>query len=449
MVLRDPDPLDVRRDRGRAARDVVPRTELGAWTRPAAGPSALDRLRAQEAIRLPDLIPIRYGRMSASPWTYLRGAAAVMAADLASAPNTGLEVQLCGDAHILNYGLWATPERNLSFDLRDFDETLAGPFEWDLLRLVTSIVVLSRENGEDPAVASAGVRGAVQAYRDRMRHYAGADQMEIWYDAIHHDELLGSFSKTARRDAERFIERKGRKATSKGAFRKLTKVHHGRRRIVEDPPALTHHDDEHRLEIVRQVFDEYRDSLPDDRHHCIDRFRFVDVARQVVGVGSVGMRVHLILLEGPHGDPLFLQVKQAGPSVYEELLAPSPYDNSGARVVQGKRYIQTATDIFAGWTRVEGIDFYVRQYRDMKVIPNADRIRRVLVEFASACGEVLARAHAKTGDPVAISAYLGKNDDVVDAAERFAFAYADQNDADHADLVEAIATGVAPSAPGW
>ncbi|MEZ5142953.1 MAG: DUF2252 domain-containing protein [Acidimicrobiales bacterium] len=449
MVVCDPEPKAQRRARGRAARAAAPRRALGDWSRPRGAPPALATLRAQEAIRLPELLPIRYGRMSASPWTYFRGAAAVMAADLATRAHSGLAVQLCGDAHVLNFGLWATPERNLAFDLRDFDETLEGPFEWDLLRLATSLVVLARENGQGDRAAERAVVAMTTAYRDRLRSYVDADQMDVWYDAIHHDELLRYFAKPARRDAERFIERKQRRSTSRGSFAKLTAVLGGRRRIIEDPPFVTHDDDAHRLEVVREVFERYRESLQDDRSACLDRFRFVDVARQVVGVGSVGMRVHLVLLEGPNGDPLFLQVKQAGPSVYEEHLAPSPYDNHGARVVNGKRYIQAATDIFAGWTSVEDVDFYVRQYRDMKIIPNAERLRRILPEFAAACGEVLARAHAKTGDAVALAAYLGKNDDVVDAAVRFGRAYADQNERDHGDLVDAVAAGDVEAAPGW
>jgi uncharacterized protein (DUF2252 family) len=437
------------RSRGKAARDRVAVADLGRFDPDTPGRDALAIIQAQSSIRLPDLLPLRYGRMAASPWTYFRGAAAVMAHDLAAAPNTGLDVQLCGDAHVLNFGLWATPERNLSFDLRDFDETLPGPFEWDVQRLAASLIVVARHNSLPPAIGDDAVAAALRAYRARMAHYATAPQLEIWYDSIYVDQLLGYFDGKQRKRVSKIIEKQGQRRNRHGAFEKLTQTVDGERRIIEDPPKLTHFDDPRRLEIVHEVFDRYAASLQDDRQHCLSNFAYVDVARQVVGVGSVGMRVHLILLEGRGGgDPLFLQVKQAGPSVYEQHLRASRYDNHGARVVNGKRLVQSATDIFVGWTSYEGMDFYVRQFRDMKIIPDSERIAPGLVQFATACGEVLAKAHARTGDPLAIAAYIGKGAKFDDAIGSYARRYADQNEQDHAQLVDAVARGIVPAVQG-
>jgi uncharacterized protein (DUF2252 family) len=353
---------------------------------------------------------------------------------------------MCGDAHVLNFGLWATPERNLSFDLRDFDETLPGPFEWDVERLVASLVVVARQNGLAAFVGDDAVQAALRAYRTRMERYTESSQLEIWYDSIYHDELIGYFEGKQRKRVSRHIDKKREQRTSLGAFEKITEVVDGQRRIAENPPKLTHFDDPRRLEIVHEVFEAYAETLQADREHCLANFSYVDTARQVVGVGSVGMRVHLLLLEGRGGgDPLFLQVKQAGPSVYERHLQASAYSNHGARVVNGKRLIQSATDIFVGWTSFEGMDFYVRQFRDMKIIPESERIAPGLVEFATACGEVLARAHARTGDPIAIAAYMGKGGRFDESMAAFARAYADQTEHDHAELVRAIADGTIPA----
>jgi uncharacterized protein (DUF2252 family) len=438
---------EARRALGKAARERRPVAELGGggW-QTAAERDALGVLLAQNAIRVPELVPLRHGRMAVSPWTYLRGAAAVMAADLASGPNSGLTVQLCGDAHVLNFGLWATPERNLSFDLRDFDETLPGPFEWDVKRLASSLVVVARHNGLDPSVADDALAAALRAYRMRMAHYATASQMEIWYDSIYVDQLLEYFEPKRRKRLTKHIEKQGARRTSLGAFEKLTEVVDGERKIIESPPKLTHFDDPRRLEMVHEVFGKYAATLQDDRRHCLANFAYVDTARQVVGVGSVGMRVFLLLLEGRGGgDPLFLQVKQAAPSVYEGHLPRSRFRNHGARVVKGKRLIQSATDIFVGWASYEGMDFYVRQFRDMKIIPDSERIAPGLVEFATACGEVLARAHARTGDAAAIAGYIGKGGKFGEAIGSFARRYADQTEQDHAALVAAIDRGEIPA----
>ncbi len=436
------EPLSVRRDRGKAARDRLALRDLGARRGGPLSRDALVIVLEQDTDRVPELVPLRHGRMAASPWTYFRGAAAVMATDLAAGPNSGIEVQLCGDAHVLNFGLWATPERNLSFDLRDFDETLPGPFEWDVQRLAASLVVVARHNGLGSGIADDAVAAALQAYRTRMTHYATAPQLEIWYESIYVDQLLALFEGRQRKRVSKLIEKEGKKRSRQGAFEKLTHAVDGRRRFLENPPKLTHFDDPHRLEVVHEVFGRYAATLQADRRHLLASFAYVDTARQVVGVGSVGLVVHVLLLEGRGGgDPLFLQIKQAVPSVYERYLRRSRYRNHGARVVNGKRLIQSATDIFVGWTSFEGQDFYVRQLRDMKIIPDSETIAPGLVRFSSACGEVLARSHARTGDPATIDGYIGKGSRFDEAVGAFARAYADQTEQDHAQLVDAIAHG--------
>jgi uncharacterized protein (DUF2252 family) len=400
----------------------------------------------QNTIRVSELVPIRHQRMAQSPWNFYRGAAAVMAGDLASQPHSGLMVQLCGDAHVLNFGLWATPERNLSFDLRDFDETLPGPFEWDVKRFAASLVVAAQETGISVSTAVAAVTSGLGAYRRRMRRYAGLAELDIWYDAIYADRLVDYFQPADRGRVSIHIERKRPRRTSRGAFVKLTTMAHGRPRITHEPPIRVPIDDDEQADVVDRLLAQYRLTLQEDRRVLFDRFLPVDVVRQVVGVGSVGMRVYLVLLEGRSGaDPLFLQIKQAGHSAYEAHTQPSRHDNHGARVINGKRLVQTATDIFVGWGSLHGHDYYVRQFRDMKIIPSVDLIGPRLAEFATACGEALARAHARTGDPVAIDGYIGKGSTFVDAIGRFAHQYADQNERDHARFVNAIAAGAIDS----
>jgi uncharacterized protein (DUF2252 family) len=404
-------------------------------------------VQAQNETRVASLVPVRMGRMAVSPWTYYRGAAAVMAADLNAAAHTGIDVQLCGDAHVLNFGLWATPERALSFDLRDFDETVRGPFEWDVKRFVASLVVLAQDNELPKRVSRQAVATALRSYRDRIARYADAGELEVWYEMLTADDLLAGLFEPE--DRERLAVRLGKRAqrrTSAGAARKLTAVVDGAVRIVADPPVRVRLEDKltdaDAAELATQVVQAYRDSLPYERRYLLERFTFVDVVRQVVGVGSVGMQVYLVLLEGRNGnDPLFLQIKQAGPSVYEPYLGASPYPNHGQRVISGKRLIQAASDIFLGWTSVRGLDFYVRQFRDMKVIPDSRAISPQLVPFAGLCGAVLARAHARTGDAAAIAGYIGKGRRFDKAMTAFAASYADQSARDHQQLVDAIEAG--------
>jgi uncharacterized protein (DUF2252 family) len=438
-----------RRGSGRAARQRVSRGTLGYWCEDDRGHDALETILAQNQLRVPELVPIRHQRMAVSAWNYYRGAAAVMAADLASEPSTGLTVQLCGDAHILNFGLWATPERNLSFDLRDFDETLPGPFEWDVKRFAASVVVAARENRLGPAKAAAAVTAGVEAYCQRIRQYAAMPELDIWYDSMYVDALVGYFEPADRGRVSIHIERRSRRRTSRGAFAKLTSMANGCPRITEDPPLRVTISDSEQADLVSHLLADYRLTLAEDRRVLFDRFTVVDMVRQVVGVGSVGMRVYLVLFEGRSGaDPLFLQIKQAGPSAYEALTEPSRHDNHGERVISGKRLIQSATDIFVGWGSLRGRDYYVRQFRDMKIIPTTELIAPRLTEFATACGKALARAHARTGDPVAIDGYIGKGPKFTAAISRFARLYADQNERDHAQLAGAIVAGTVESQPG-
>ncbi|MEP9417607.1 DUF2252 domain-containing protein [Gordonia sp. VNQ95] len=435
---------------GKAARKVVPRSALGDWDPDRRGHDALATILAQNTIRDQVLLPIRHGRMSASPWTYYRGAAAVMAADLASRPNTGITVQLCGDAHVLNFGLWNTPERTLAFDLRDFDETLPGPFEWDLLRFLASLVVLARENNVDAVTATGAVRAGFQGYRKWIRTYAGWPILDVWAEKISVDDLVGyvaSPANGARLDS--YLEKRAQKRTARGASKKLTHQVDGRRQIVEDPPYRIHALSGYR-DVLNDVIRAYYATVPENIAALLRRFDLVDAVQQVVGVGSVGMRVFLNLAEEHEtGDPMFFQIKQAAASVYEPFLSPSSYDNHGQRVVNGQRLIQSASDMFLGWTRIADWDFYVRQFRDGKVIPDGPRVAGVIEQFATACGHVLARAHARSGDARAIADYLGTSRKAEESVVRFANAYADQTERDHAQLATAVADGSIPSAPGW
>ncbi|MDL5488034.1 DUF2252 domain-containing protein [Microbacterium wangruii] len=415
-----------------------------AWHPALRQVRAFDRLRAQEAIRDARLLPLRYARMASAPWAYLRGAAAVMAADLASAPHSGLTVQMCGDAHILNFGLWASPERTLLFDARDFDETLPGPFEWDLKRLITSVYVLADAErlggtcGEDAAAA------VVTGYRKAMRRYARMGELDVWYDQITADVPLKGLTSESAHAATRAIEKQSRTQTHHGSAKKLVADDNGQHKIVLEPmkridEGMT---EQQRIRAYRQVYDTYLASIPPHLRRLVGRFTRSDSVRQIVGVGSVGMRVWLHLLEGDSGrQPLFLQAKQAAASVYEEFLGPSEFPNHGERVVVGQRLMQSAADIFLGHMRVDGIDYYVRQYRDMKIIPKGAQIAAYLPQFATACGRTLAKAHARSGDPAAIVDHLGRGAAFEEEILRFARAYADQTHADHAELVDAIAAG--------
>ncbi|MFI9121147.1 DUF2252 domain-containing protein [Streptomyces bikiniensis] len=436
--------------RGRAARKRVPRSSHGRWIPSSQRPDPLEVLERQARDRLPDLVPLRYGRMAASPFAFLRGAAAVMAADLGAQPDTGLTVQLCGDAHLLNFGVYASPERTLLFDVNDFDETLPGPFEWDVKRLAASITVAALQNGGTGPKARRAALVAVESYRASMRRLAGLGELTVWYERIAADDLLALVHRSDRARLESRLAR-ARRRTSLQAFTKLTEADGtGHRHLVEDPPLLERTTDIDRITLGK-VFSDYRSSLAEERRLLLDRYRFLDAARKVVGVGSVGTRCFVLLLEGrDEGDPLILQIKEAGPSVLEEYLAPTAYPHQGQRVVCGQRLIQAASDIFLGWmTGPEQHHFYWRQLRDMKGSAEVETMSPAMLrDYARLCGRALARAHARSGDRVAIAAYLGGSDVFDRAIADFALAYAHQNADDYAALGAAIAAGMITAAPG-
>ncbi|MGW7368424.1 DUF2252 domain-containing protein [Streptomyces sp. NPDC054841] len=435
--------------RGRTARKQVPRSSHGRWIPAADRPEPLAILEEQARTREPDLVPIRYGRMLESPFTYLRGAPAVMAADLAPHPNTGLHVQLCGDAHLLNFGLFASPERTLLFDVNDFDETLPGPFEWDVKRLVASVAVAARDNGQPDAQAQLAAQAAAESYRLSIRRLAGLGELAVWYERIAAEDLVPIVAKIRRAHFEAQLAR-ARSRTSLQAMEKLTESVEGHRRIVQDPPLLESVDGIDAA-AVRKILSDYRSTLPEDRRVLLDRFRFVEAARKVVGVGSVGTRCFVALMVGRDpDDPLFLQIKEAQRSVLEPHLPASTYRHQGQRVVAGQRLLQAASDIFLGWvTGPQGRYFYWRQLRDMKGSADiADMTPTVLRDYAGLCGRALARAHARSGQRIAIAAYLGTSDRFDLAMADFAMAYADRTVADHAALEAAVASGAIDATTG-
>src|SRR5215213_8932735 len=394
-----------RHERGRAARQVVPRGSHAEWEPAPDRPDPVDLLEAQARDRIPDLLPIRYARMMASPFAFMRGSAIVMAHDLASTPKTGIQAQLCGDAHLSNFGAYASPERALLFDLNDFDEPLSGPWEWDVKRLAASFVVAGRDNGFDAADCREAAQASVASYRQRMAELSQMGELEVWYSRVSEQEIRGMLSdaRTKKKTAKKLSKtvRKARCRDSLQALSKLTRVIDGRRMIDDDPPLLMRipEEDEIRAQVYA-ILESYRRTLQDDRRHLLDRYRFVDAARKVVGVGSVGTRAYVVLLEGrDEDDPLFLQVKEAGPSVLEVHVKSNTYEHHGHRVVTGQRLMQAASDIFLGWFRgTGGRDFYWRQLRDMKGSANVEGMSPdELVIYAGLCGWTLARAHARSG----------------------------------------------------
>jgi uncharacterized protein (DUF2252 family) len=433
-----------RRAEGRARRVDVPRSSHAGWAPPPNRPDPVSLFEERHRTRVPELVPIRVGRMLVSPFTFLRGAAEVMAHDLAGTPTTGMRVQACGDAHLLNFGVFATPERHLVFDVNDFDETLPGPWEWDVKRLAASIAVAARHGAGGPVSADDAVRGMVWAYRSRMGQLATMAPIDVWYERVDVDEVLALARRqnTASLPAvERVIEQ-ARHHTSLAALPKLTELVDGRRRIIEDPPLILHERLE--IDVTSKIVETYTATLPPDRRTLIERYRVVDAARKVVGVGSVGTRCHVVLLMDPDdGAPLFLQVKEAETSVLAPFAGASAYDHHGQRVVNGQRLMQAASDIFLGWaTGPFGRDYYVRQLRDMKGSVNVDLLSPDdLGRYATLCGVTLARAHARSGDAAAIAGYLGTGDQFDRAIAAFAAGYADQTVQDHAALQQAVADG--------
>ncbi|MDT9691321.1 DUF2252 domain-containing protein [Streptomyces sp. P9(2023)] len=439
-----------RAEAGQAARKRVPRSSHGRWIPSSQRPDPLGVLERQSVDRVPELVPIRYGRMLVSPFAFLRGAAAVMAADLAAQRHTGLTVQLCGDAHLLNFGVYASPERALLFDVNDFDETLPGPFEWDVKRLAASVAVAALQNGSSKAKAHRAALVVGEAYRTAMRRLADLGELAVWYERIDADDLAPLVRRDRRATFEDNLAH-ARRRTSLQAFGKLTALDEsGTRHIVDDPPLLERATDLDRVTFGK-VFSDYRSSLSEERRLLLDRFHYVDAARKVVGVGSVGTRCFILLLEGrDDGDPLMLQIKEAGRSVLEGYLPPSVYGHQGQRVVRGQRLTQAASDIFLGWmTGPEKRHFYWRQLRDMKGSAEVETMSpAILRAYAGLCGRALARSHARSGDRIAIAAYLGSSDVFDRAVADFAMRYTDQNADDYAALGAAVAAGVIAAAPG-
>jgi len=444
--------------RGKEARATAPRSVHGEWAPAADRFDPVELLEEQSASRVPELVPVRYGRMLVSPFTFFRGAAYPMAADLAGAPRTGLQVQLCGDAHLSNFGAFSAPDRRLVFSINDFDETLPGPFEWDVKRLVASFAVAGRDRGFDARRRDSINRAAVRAYREAITAFAGMSNLDLWYARIDVEQVAAFTAQRAGKKRREQFERNMAKARSKDsmmAFGKLTTLVDGERRIVSDPPLIVPVEevasgvDRAELETaVRDIIRSYRRTLSPDRRRLLERYRYVHAARKVVGVGSVGSRAWIVLMLGRDDtDPLFLQAKEARASVLEPFLGKSTFAKHGQRVVEGQRLIQAASDILLGWIRVNGVDgvsrdFYIRQLWDGKGSALVETMNpRALEVYAELCGHTLAKAHARSGDGIAIAGYLGSGDSFDRALASFAETYADQNERDYDALKEAARTG--------
>ncbi len=482
--------LDERLARGAMARDRTPVSSHSGWEPAADRPGPVEVLQEQNRTREPDLVPVRHGRMMVSPFTFYRGTAKIMAVDLAATPVAGLDTQLCGDAHLSNFGMFASPERRLLFDLNDFDETLPGPFEYDVKRMAASFVIAGRNNGFAKADARAAAMASVAAYREAMAGFAQMPTMDVWY--AHYEEarlmalIEGAVAGAAKQDKKakakekakhrdereetltretaRRIQKNIAKAHTRDSVQALSKLGElagGRYRIVSRPPVIVPARDlaaifglspDQVMPVLHDQFRAYRATLQDDRRRLLERFEIVDAARKVVGVGSVGTRAFIVLLQGRDAhDPLFLQIKEATASVLEDCLPKSRYRNHGERVVQGQRMMQAVSDIFLGWTK--GLDtsrhFYWRQLRDMKGSAQVELMGPVtLTHYARICGWTLARAHARSGDPVAMAAYLGSGDDFDRSVVRFSERYADQNERDYEEFVKAIRSGRLEAAEG-
>ena len=444
--LRSEDRFPSREDRYRAGkllRTKVPRSRHATWVPPRDRPDPIELLEESNKPRVPRLVPIRYGRMSLSPLAFLRGAAIVMARDLADTPRTGLRVQLGGDAHLSNFGIFGTPERNEVFDLNDFDETLPGPWEWDVKRLAASLVVASRDNGLSRAQGRRAAVRAVRAYRQEMNGYASMRYLDIWYSHLDPESVARQGARQARRAMGRYA-RKALARTSLHVFPHLVHREGQGYHIRNQPPLIVHYPSDEETKLSHALFDLYLKTLPEERRMLLERYRVVDVAQKVVGVGSVGTRCSILLLVGDRGtdDPLFLQVKQALESTLEPFAGRSQYPNHAQRVVVGQHLIQQASDSFLGWGSLDSRHFYVRQLRDWKFVAEPSTMGpKGLLGHAELCGAALARAHARTGDPACISGYIGTKDTFDQAVAAFADAYADQTEHDYAALIAAIKSG--------
>ncbi|MNF35887.1 hypothetical protein D3C84_167700 [compost metagenome] len=428
---------------GRALREKFPRAEHAAWQPPAKGRDPIAILEKSNKDRLKELVPIRYGRMLRSPFTFLRGSAGLMAHDLATMPSTGIRVQACGDCHLLNFGFFATPERNLVFDINDFDETLPAPWEWDVKRLAASFVVAGRDNRLSAGEARDAAVECVRAYRENLRDYSKMSPLEVWYSRLDVDTFIDMAPDDKARKLRQQLADKAHERVDENIFPKIVAQVAGQHRLMDQPPLLFHVNEADFEERARQGLADYRMSLPEERRVLLDRYRLHDFAMKVVGIGSVGTRCFVALFFSEENHPLLLQFKEACPSVLEPYAGKSRYELQGQRVVTGQRLMQSSSDIFLGWARgKQGHDFYVRQLRDMKFSLPVEGCSAVqLKRYAEVCGWTLARAHAKAGDAATISGYLGKADNFNEALGDFAVAYADQTEKDHAALVEAVNSG--------
>ena len=454
---------------GKEARARVPRSSQAAFQPSPSRPDPVSLLERQAQSRVPELVPIRYGRMLVSPFTFYRGAALIMASDLATTPRSRLTTQICGDAHLSNFGLFASPERAMMFDVNDFDETLAGPWEWDLKRLAASVVIAGRDQKFSKKDCATAAREVGATYREEMHRLAESGNLDVWYSRVDIEAVIAGLTARASRQANKekakrdeqmatkasSIVAKSRTKDSLQAQSKLTQVVDGRRRIISDPPLIVplkelaaEQEPDAVFESLHQLVRSYRRTLQTDRRHLLEGFELVDVARKVVGVGSVGTRAWILLFEGrDSGDPLFLQAKEAEASVLEEFVGKSHYANHGERVVAGQHLMQAASDIFLGWQRVEGLDgisrdYYLRQLRDWKGSFEIEgALPKGVATYAGVCAQALARAHARSGDRIAIASYLGNSSVFDDALVEFAEIYADQNERDYGELQKAVADG--------
>lgn len=447
IIVRSPDD---RLAEGKSLREKVARIDQGKWRPGKARPNPIDLLRKSDRGRMSELVPIRYGRMLVSPFTFYRGSAGVMASDLARLPTTGLRVQSCGDCHLLNFGGFATPERNLIFSINDFDETLPAPWEWDLKRLVASVVLAARTNGISEDAARDIAIGCARSYREHLNSFASRDPLEVWYSRITADDFIAALPRRLQKRVEKRISKVKSNSGSELDFPKLADTAGGQIRIRDQPPLIFHPavvTAADAQDILRRVLSAYRETLANDRRALFDQYHVVDAAIKVVGIGSVGRRCWIVLMMSEGNNPLFLQVKEAAESVLEPYAGKSVYGHHGQRVVVGQHLMQPASDIFLGWvTDRQGHHYYVRQLRDAKIKPLVETFEADMLDYyARACGWELARAHAKGGEVFTISGYLGNSGEFDDAMGSFAIAYADQTERDHAALKSAVRAGKVPS----
>jgi uncharacterized protein (DUF2252 family) len=428
---------------GKALRQKVPYEQHAVWKRPAKARDPVKVLQKSSEGRLPELVPIRYGRMLRTPFTFLRGSAGLMASDLATTPSTQLRVQACGDCHLMNFGMFGTPERNLVFDINDFDETLPAPWEWDLKRLAASFAVAARNGGHTDAQARDAAVECVGAYREHLRDFSKMSPLEVWYDRLDEQRILAMAPDAETRAKRKEFVAQAHKRIGEYLLPKISAVVGGHHRLLDQPPVLFHPQDDQVMEKALEAMEDYRLSLPDSVRVLFDRYSLQDIAIKVVGIGSVGTRCLVGLFFSADNHPLLLQFKEACPSVLAPYAGASVYQNQGQRIVNGQRLMQSSSDIFLGWTQGRaGYHFFGRQLRDMKFsFPVEEASPKQLIRYAALCGWILARAHAKSGDSATISGYLGKTDAFDKAMGKFALAYADQTERDHAALKAAVKAG--------